>query len=115
MAGDKPIQVTVVYSPRPREVCEVALTLTPGCTVLDALQASGFWQLFPALDPQATVVGIWGRSSSLRQTLREGDRVEIYRGLRVDPKVARRERFSKQGTRRAGLFVKKRPGAKPGY
>jgi putative ubiquitin-RnfH superfamily antitoxin RatB of RatAB toxin-antitoxin module len=41
--------------------------------------------------------------------------VEIYRPLRVDPKVARRERFVKQGARTAGLFVKKRPGAKAGY
>ncbi|MGH8819682.1 MAG: RnfH family protein, partial [Rhodoferax sp.] len=31
------------------------------------------------------------------------------------PKVARRERFRKQGARTAGLFAKKRPGAKPGY
>jgi putative ubiquitin-RnfH superfamily antitoxin RatB of RatAB toxin-antitoxin module len=41
--------------------------------------------------------------------------VEIYRGLLVDPKVARRERFRKQGARAAGLFAKRRPGAKPGY
>ncbi len=115
MAGDEPIRVSVLYSPRPREVREVSLLLEPGCTVLEALQASGFLQLFPALDPQTMVVGVWGRKSSLRQTLREMDRVEIYRGLSVDPKVARRERFAKQGARTVGLFAKKRPGAKAGY
>jgi sulfur carrier protein len=47
--------------------------------------------------------------------LRDQDRVEFYRGLRVDPKVARRERFSKQGARASGLFAKRRPGSKPGY
>ena len=47
--------------------------------------------------------------------LRAGDRVEIYRDLLVDPKVARRERFRKQGARAAGLFAGKRPGAKQGY
>jgi putative ubiquitin-RnfH superfamily antitoxin RatB of RatAB toxin-antitoxin module len=47
--------------------------------------------------------------------LRDLDRIEIYRPLTVDPKVARRERFEKQGTSRAGLFSKRRPGAKPGY
>jgi putative ubiquitin-RnfH superfamily antitoxin RatB of RatAB toxin-antitoxin module len=47
--------------------------------------------------------------------LRDQDRVEVYRPLRVDPKVARRERFVKQGARAAGLFVKRRVGAKPGY
>jgi putative ubiquitin-RnfH superfamily antitoxin RatB of RatAB toxin-antitoxin module len=41
--------------------------------------------------------------------------VEIYRPLTVDPKVARRERFAKQGARATGLFVKKRAGAKAGY
>jgi putative ubiquitin-RnfH superfamily antitoxin RatB of RatAB toxin-antitoxin module len=41
--------------------------------------------------------------------------LEFYRALRVDPKVARRERFNKQGSRGAGLFSKRRPGAKPGY
>jgi uncharacterized protein len=39
----------------------------------------------------------------------------VYRPLLVDPKVARRERFRTQGARAAGLFAKKRPGAKPGY
>nr|MCU0926665.1 RnfH family protein [Hydrogenophaga sp.] len=47
--------------------------------------------------------------------LREGDRVEVYRLLRVDPKVARRERFVGQGARRAGLFAQRRPGSKAGY
>ena len=41
--------------------------------------------------------------------------VKAYRGLRVDPMVARHERFKKQGARSAGLFAKRRPGAKPGY
>jgi putative ubiquitin-RnfH superfamily antitoxin RatB of RatAB toxin-antitoxin module len=47
--------------------------------------------------------------------LQDGDRLEVYRPLRVDPKVARRERFKGQGARTAGLFAKRRPGAKPGY
>ena len=41
--------------------------------------------------------------------------IKAYRGLRVDPMVARHERFKKQGARSAGLFAKRRPGAKPGY
>ena len=47
--------------------------------------------------------------------LNDHDRIEIYRALRVDPKVARRERFNSQGAKRAGLFAKTRPGAKAGY
>ncbi len=109
------IQVTVVYSPGPREVQEIVLRLTSNSTVLCALQASGLLELFPSIDPQNTVVGVWGRKSGLTQKLRNRDRVEVYRGLAVDPKVARRERFTKQGARTAGLFSKKRAGAKAGY
>lgn len=115
MASDVSIQITVVYSPAFREIREIALQLAPASTVLQALQASGLLQLFPLIDQQTTVVGVWGRKASLDQTLRENDRVEIYRPLTVDPKVARRERFAKQGARTAGLFVKKRTGAKAGY
>jgi putative ubiquitin-RnfH superfamily antitoxin RatB of RatAB toxin-antitoxin module len=47
--------------------------------------------------------------------LQDHDRVEICRALTVDPKVARRARFVKQGARTTGLFARKRPGAKAGY
>ncbi|MDO8250991.1 MAG: RnfH family protein [Rhodoferax sp.] len=115
MANDMRIQVTVVYSPVARDVRELVLNLAPNSTVLDALQASGLMQLFAEIDQPGTLVGVWGRKAGLGQTLRENDRVEIYRPLTVDPKVARRERFAKQGARTAGLFVKKRVGAKAGY
>ena len=106
-------RVTVMYSPGPRRVLEWVLEVPEGATVRDAILASGFGEACPGLDAQD--VGIWGRRCTLAQPVREGDRVEIYRGLLVDPKVARRERFSKQGARAAGLFAKRRPGAKPGY
>lgn len=115
MASEMTIPITVVYSPAPREVREVSLCLAPGSTVAQALQASGLLQLFPLLNQPATVIGVWGRKADLNQPLRENDRVEIYRTLTVDPKVARRERFAKQGARTAGLFSKKREGAAAGY
>ena len=68
-----------------------------------------------AQEPAEGELGIWGRRCQAQQPVREGDRIEIYRPLRVDPKVARRERFRKQGARGAGLFAQRRPGAKPGY
>ncbi len=115
MAASLPVSVSVVYSPAPRQLCEVHLSLPSGSTVLQALQASGFLEQFLPPDPARTSVGVWGRKTAWSQTLRENDRVEIYRPLTVDPKVARRERFAKQGSRSAGLFVRKRPGAKTGY
>lgn len=111
----EPIRVTVTYASAPRKVWEENLLLLPGSTVAQALQASGLFQRFPGLDLGLAGVGVWGRKATMKQPLRHGDRVEVYRHLRVDPKVARRERFRKQGARTAGLFARRRPGAKPGY
>ena len=107
--------VTVVYAPAAREVQEVTLELAAPCTVLQALQLSGLLTRYPEIDNLHTAVGVWGRKAPFDQLLRDKDRVEIYRVLRVDPKVARRERFVSQGSRGAGLFVKKRAVAKAGY
>lgn len=109
------MRVLVLYSPAPRQVLEWAVDVPAGATVRDAVRASGWPEATQGQDVSALDVGIWGRRSTLEQPVKEGDRVEIYRPLLVDPKVARRERFQKQGARAAGLFAKRRPGAKPGY
>ncbi len=109
------LQVTVAYSPGPRRVQEVVLDLVTGATALDAVRASDLMTLFPELAGAELSLGIWSQKTGPDQLLRNGDRVEIYRPLRVDPKVARRTRFEAQGARGAGLFARRRPGAKAGY
>ena len=112
------MQITVMYSPAPRRVHERVLSLDPGITVLHAIEQSGLLDECPEIDlsqPEAFTVCIWGKKTTPDHLVRDLDRVEICRPLTVDPKVARRERFQKQGTRGAGLFAKRRPGAKPGY
>jgi len=97
-------------------VHEQALTLPGGSTVGDALGAAGLLGTFQIdCGGDAASVGIWGRKAGLDGVLRDGDRVELWRPLRVDPKRARRERFGRQGVGSAGLFARRRPGAKPGY
>ena len=115
MATKLMLQISVVYAPKARVVHEVHLTLAENTTVSEALQTSGLWDLVAKKDAAHTAVGIWGRKVSFDQTLRDLDRIEIYRALTVDPKVARRERFVKQGSKGTGLFAKKRPGAAAGY
>jgi len=107
------IRALVLYSPAPRVVQEWPVTLAPGSTVLHALQACGLQAAFPDLDLHSADVGIWGRKAGLEQQVCERDRIEIYRPLKVDPKLARRERFRKQGVRAAGLFARKE-SRKPG-
>ena len=109
------IQVTLVYSPAPRQVREWALELGMGETVVQAISASSLFDEFSELMHHTLLVGIWGLKSGLDHRLNDRDRIEIYRELRVDPKAARRERFNHQGAKSAGLFAKTRPGAKAGY
>jgi hypothetical protein len=83
------IEVLLVRSPGPRRVEQRALRLPGGATLGDALRAAG-------MDGPA---GVWGRVRVASTPLRDGDRVELYRALTVDPKEARRLRY--RGQRRA--------------
>lgn len=104
-----PLRITVVYSAGPRSVAEKLVQLEEGSTVAEALQSCG-------LAAHADAVGVWGKKAAMGHVLRDNDRVEIYRSLTVDPKVARRERFAGQGAKKAaGLFARRRAGAKAGY
>ena len=109
------LRIAVVYSPAARQVSEVELELPAGSTVATALAGSGLLDEFPELDLPDLQMGVWGRKARRDQPLRDRDRVELYRPLAVDPKVARRERFVKQGAKTAGLFARRRSGAKAGY
>ena len=108
-----PFQILCCYSPQSREVVEHTLALVAGVTVGQVLpQLAAHWQLH---EGQITAVGIWGRKVPASHVLQPGDRLELYRALKVDPKVARRQRFKRQGAKRSGLFATRRPGAVPGY
>jgi putative ubiquitin-RnfH superfamily antitoxin RatB of RatAB toxin-antitoxin module len=113
------MKITVVYASEPLDVREWRTQLPEGSNVRQALAHCGALQALPELIEMlatgALTVGIWGRAVRADQLLLEDDRVEIYRPLRVDPKVARRERFKGQGSRGAGLFAHKRAGGKAGY
>jgi putative ubiquitin-RnfH superfamily antitoxin RatB of RatAB toxin-antitoxin module len=82
------MQVEVVYaSPASQQVVKVQLK--PGATVRDAVVASGFYI-------KNYKLGIFGRTVPLDTKVADGDRVEIYRPLLIDPKEARRRRALKQ-------------------
>ena len=109
------IRVTLVCSPQPRVVHEELLLLADGASAQDAVRASRLPASHPSLDWRALQPGVWGRAMGWDGALKDGDRLELCRDLLVDPKVARRERFARQGARGTGLFAKRRAGAKAGY
>ena len=102
------IQVTVAHACSARDVRLVQLRLPSHATVHDALAVPELAAMCPLADRATLSVAIWGRRVPLRHVLESGDRVEVCRPLRVDPKTARRERFARQGARRAGLFSSRR-------
>lgn len=89
-------QVTVCYSPGPRQVDCVALDLPASATVADALHASGLLTRYALGAAEQLQVGVWGRLRPLDSGLRPHDRLEIYRPLKVDPKEARRQRYHRK-------------------
>ena len=84
--------VAVAGSEREGTAFEIAVRMSIGATVLDAIRASGALERYPMIDVSTAAVGIWGRASQLTALLEPGDRVEIYRPLAIDPKEARRKR-----------------------
>jgi putative ubiquitin-RnfH superfamily antitoxin RatB of RatAB toxin-antitoxin module len=85
------VHVTVVCcAPGDEDLTEV--TLPAGATVADAIRVSGVLDRRPATGAAEPDVGIWGRACAITQRLEDGDRVELYRPLTVDPKEARRVR-----------------------
>jgi putative ubiquitin-RnfH superfamily antitoxin RatB of RatAB toxin-antitoxin module len=116
MVTEMAISICIAFSPRPREVVEIPLTLEDGTTVAQALECPEFLAQPMARGLPTDGLGIWGKKVGPAHILHDQDRLEIYRPLTVDPKVARRERFVKQGAKKAaGLFARRRVGSKAGY
>ena len=93
------LEIEVCYA-RADSQTLIALTLPAGATVRDALAASDIARKHPEIDPASAKLGIFGKPTTLDAPLADHDRVEIYRPLIVDPKLARQRRVEK--TRRAG-------------
>ena len=113
------LTITVCYAPAPRQVHTYTLQLPAGARVADALALCAadarFADAVTLLMAGKLHCALRGTKTTATQILHQDDRIELCRGLRVDPKVARRERFAQQGARTTGLFAKRRPGAGAGY
>ncbi|MFO7528304.1 MAG: RnfH family protein [Marinobacter sp.] len=92
------IRVEVAYA-RPDKQEIVPVTVPEGTTALEAVKLSGITEMFPDVDPDSNDMGIFGKviKDPAAHELREGDRVELYRPLKIDPKQARLNRAKKKG------------------
>jgi uncharacterized protein len=89
------LAIQVCYALPDGESAFCSLSLTDGATVRDAIFSSGLLQRFPEINLDNQKVGVFGKIRSLDDALSDLDRVEIYRPLKVDPKVARQRRVEK--------------------
>ncbi len=90
-AGPGLIDIEVVYA-LPRCAHRFRIRVPQGTTVEAAIRASGLLSVVPELAGQPLDVGIFGRCCAISDAVSDGDRIEIYRPLRLDPKEARRLR-----------------------
>lgn len=92
------IRVEVAFA-RPDKQEILTLEVEEGTPALEAVKRSGIVTLFPEIDPDNSNMGIFGKAikNPSSHELRDGDRVEIYRPLKIDPKQARLNRARKKG------------------
>ncbi|MBS0193364.1 MAG: RnfH family protein [Proteobacteria bacterium] len=76
----------------PARTWRVELTLPRGATAAEALAASNLAVQAPDFDASTLGYAVFGKPISAASVLREGDRLELLRPLRIDPKQARRRR-----------------------
>jgi putative ubiquitin-RnfH superfamily antitoxin RatB of RatAB toxin-antitoxin module len=102
MASGEPdlLRVSVVYL-RPDLSFERELVLPAPATVGEAIEASGVRAEVPELRGLQLQVGVFSRLCRPSDPVHDGDRVEIYRTLTLDPKESRRIRAAIRRRRKA--------------
>ena len=88
-------EIEIVYGLADRQVLK-SMTVVEGTTVREATLKSGLEVEFPELDLQQSPLGIFGKAVKDETVLRDGDRIEVYRPLLIDPKEARRKRAGQE-------------------
>ncbi|MBT2785694.1 MULTISPECIES: RnfH family protein [unclassified Halomonas] len=96
------LAVEVAYA-LPSKQRIVALRVPEGTTARQAVALADLPALFPEVPGDTFAeapLGIFGKAlrNPDTQPLRDGDRVEVYRPLAIDPKAARLERAKRQAS-----------------
>lgn len=110
------IDIEVVYA-LPDEQTVIELAIANDATVYDAILASGLLErkfTDPTLNivVDDTPVGIYGERVTYQDQLQNGDRIEIYRPLQLDPMQARHARAKAQQKVKGKKPGKEKPTAK---
>ena len=82
--------IELVYVAMDKAIVLKTLELKQGSTVHDGLIESEIYITHP--ETRDMLVGIFAKQVGLEQVLKDGDRIEIYRPLVLDPKEKRRQK-----------------------
>jgi putative ubiquitin-RnfH superfamily antitoxin RatB of RatAB toxin-antitoxin module len=85
------MHIEIIYAEK-EKVFSKALQVTSGCKIIDAINQSGVLDEFPDIDLSVNKVGVFSQLKDLDAMVNDGERIEIYRPLVIDPKEARRKR-----------------------
>ena len=100
MPSNPPLNIEVAYA-EPGKQSLLAFQVACGTTARQAVLQSALPTEFPHVDFAAAPIGIFGRKVKDSTPLREGDRVEVYRALLIDPKENRRRKAAAQQPKQA--------------
>ena len=89
------ILIEIAYA-LPEEQVIISIKVPTIFNVQQAIEKSGIQKKFPSIDLSKNKVGIFGKKTTLDQTLNDRDRIEIYLPLILDPKEMRRKRAAKK-------------------
>lgn len=97
VSGPRPcmVSVEIIYMDEAGGFFHKKLTLPSGASVGDAVLQSQLYEHYP--ETQQLPLGIFSKPVTAATRLREGDRIEVYRSLTMDPKQKRRERAKSAG------------------
>ena len=94
MVSAEYLEVQVIYA-MPEDAIIMPVQIQRGSTVRMAIEKSRILEKIPEINLENNKIGIFSKTTDLETVLTDGDRIEIYRPLKADPKEARRSRAKK--------------------
>lgn len=98
MENVEEIEVSIVFA-LPDHTQVIQLKVKSGTTLARAIELSGILNQPDLEIPEGIAAGVYGKKKTPDYRLQNGDRIEIYRPLKFDPKEARRRRAGKMKNR----------------
>ena len=95
------IMIEVAYALPDKQII-ISVLVTEGISVKEGIELSGVLTKFEGIDLSSNLVGIFGKLTTLDKTLKNLDRIEIYRPLAADPKEIRRKRVAEDKEMKKG-------------